>query len=269
MEQLTERPRIKERSARGPFTIDVDAILRAAQNIKTIEEFKDWTRRTIRPIFPHETLACGQGHLNAGGVALDYVVTVDYPIAHLLGIRNRAGGIDTPILRRGIATLEPQLFEADDPWPDIPERWMKCFCENDMRNTAAQAIIDTERCVGTYHSFHRIPGRLGGAHAEAVKRLAPVMHEVLYRVIGQLNLENKFATRLAGLSSREKQIARWVRLGKTNSEIASLSSLSENTVKHHLTAIFTKLELETRAELVRRMTEHEAQAALGFGTKIL
>jgi DNA-binding NarL/FixJ family response regulator len=60
-----------------------------------------------------------------------------------------------------------------------------------------------------------------------------------------------------------------VRLGKTNSEIAILSSLSENTVKHHLTAIFTKLELETRAELVRRLTEHEAQAALGFGTKIL
>jgi len=269
MEQLSERPRTRERSSRGPFMIDADAILRAAQNIKTPEEFKDWTRNTIRPVFPHETLACGYGHLNAGGVALDYVVTVDYPVAHLLGIRNRAGGIDTPILRRGIATLEPQLFEADDPWPDTPAAWMKSFSENDMRNTAAQAIIDVERCVGTYHSFHRIPGRLGSAHADAVKQLAPIMHEVLYRVIGQLNLENKFATRLAGLSSREKQIARWVRLGKTNSEIATLSCLSENTVKHHLTAIFTKLDLETRSELVRRLTEHETQAALGFGTKVL
>jgi hypothetical protein len=47
-------------------------------------------------------------------------VTIDYPVGHLDGIRNRAGGIDTPILRRWLATHEPQLFEADDPWPDVP-----------------------------------------------------------------------------------------------------------------------------------------------------
>jgi DNA-binding CsgD family transcriptional regulator len=249
--------------------IDADAITRAAQGVRTIDEFKQWTRDIIRPVFPHETLACGYGHLHAGGVALDYVLTVDYPINHLLGIRNRAGGIDTPILRRWLATHEPQLFEAEDPWPDISEAWLKCFNDNNMRNTAAQAVYDTERCVGTYHSFHRIPGRLGSAHAETVKQLAPIMHETLYRVIGQLNLENKFATLLAGLSSREKQIARWVRLGKTNSEIAALSRLSENTVKHHLTSIFGKLRMETRAELVHRLTEHETRTALGFGTKIL
>ncbi len=238
-------------------------------SLKTVDEFKEWARRKIRPIFPHETLACGYGHLHAGGVALDYVVTVDYPIGHLQGIRNKAGGIDTPILRRWLATREPQLFEVDHPWPDIPAAWLESFRAHGMKNTAAHAVYDTERCVGTYHSFHRIPGRLTSAHAEALKRLAPIMHEVLCRVIGQLNMQNGFVTRFAGLNLRDKELAQWVGLGKTNGEIAILTGLSENTVKHHLTSIFSELAVETRAQLVHRLTEYEMKTAPGFGTKVL
>jgi DNA-binding CsgD family transcriptional regulator len=190
-------------------------------------------------------------------------------VSYWHGIRNRAGGLDTPILRRWLATREPQLFEADRPWPDVPTEWFECFREHDMRNTAAHAVYDTQRCVGTYHSFHRVPGRLGSAHAEALKQLVPVMHEVLCRVVNLLNAEDKFALRLAGLSAREKEIARWVSVGKNNGEIADLSALSENTVKHHLTSIFGKLAVESRAQLVRRFAEHEAKAAPGFNTRIL
>jgi DNA-binding CsgD family transcriptional regulator len=246
----------------------IDAIALAADSVKTIDELKEWTRKKIRPVFPHETLACGYGHLHAGGVGLDCVVVIDYPIAHLQGIRNRAGGIDTPILRRWLATREPQLFEADQPWPDVSAAWLESFRKHGLKNTAALGVYDTERCVATYQSFHRIPGRLGSAHVEALKQLAPIMHEVLCGVIERLNIENKFASRLAGLSLREKEIARWVRLGKTNSEIASLYRLSENTVKHHLTNIFNKLAVETRAQLVHQLDEHEAKAAPGFGTQI-
>ena len=74
-------------------------------SLKTVDEFKEWTRKRIRPIFPHETLACGYGHLHAGGVSLDYMIGVDYPVDHLQKIRNRAGGIDTPILRRCWKTM--------------------------------------------------------------------------------------------------------------------------------------------------------------------
>jgi len=182
-------------------------------------------------------------------------------------MRKRAEGIDTPIMRRWLATREPQLFEADRPWPDVPAAWLESFRAQGLKNTAAHAVYDTERCVGTYHSFHRIPGRLGNAHVEALKQLAPIMHAVLCGVIALLNVEDDIATWLACLSSRENEIARWVRLGKTNIEIASLCRLSENTVKHHLTSIFNKLAVATRTQLVHRLDECEAQAAPGFGTK--
>ena len=139
--------------------IDINAL--DAGGVKTVDEYKEWTREKIRPVFPHKVLGSGHGHLHAGGVALDYVVTVDYPASYLQGIRNRVGAIDSPILRRWLATREPQLFEAARPWPDVPAAWLECFRECGLKNTAAHAVYDTERCVGTYHSFHRIPGRLG------------------------------------------------------------------------------------------------------------
>lgn len=251
------------------MTLVSDAVELEARDIKTVDAFKQWTREKIRPIFPHEALGCGYGHLHAGGVALDYVIAIDYPMAHLDGIRNRAGGIDTPILRRWLATREPQLFEDEAPWPDAPAAWLESFRRNRLKNAAAHAVYDTERCLGTYHFFHRIPGRLGSFHIEALKRLVPVMDKVLCRVIARLDLQNDFVTRLAGLSARENEIARWAGLGKTNGEIAVLSKLSENTVKHHLTNVFAKLAVETRAQLIHRLAEYETKVAPGFGTKII
>ncbi len=240
-----------------------------ASGVGTIDEYKAWTRRKIRPVFPHKILISGYGHLHAGGVAIDYLVTVDFPPGYLQRLRNRAGAIDTPILRRWLATREPQLFEPDRPWPDAPAGWLENFRESGLKNIAAHAVTDTERCVGTYHSFHRIPGRLGAAHARALERIVPVMHEVLCKVIDLARLDAGFARRLAALSARENEIVHWVKSGKSNTEIARLSGVSENTVKHHLTRIFGKLAVYTRVQLVQRLAERETRITPGFATKIL
>jgi len=247
----------------------IDAIALGADSVTTIDEFKAWTRAAVRPIFPHGAHISGHGHIHSAGVGLDYLVAVDYPLDYLLKVRNRAGGIDSPIMSRWMATRQPVLFEADDPWHDVPAEWLKGFREYDMRNAVAHGVYDTQRCVGTFQYFCRIPGRLGDFHAETVRQLAPIVHETLCRVITQLNTNNAFSTRLAELSAREREITQWLRIGKSNGEIASISGLSENTVKHHLTRIFRKLEVETRGQLLYRLAEHEVRLAPGYGMKIL
>jgi DNA-binding NarL/FixJ family response regulator len=52
-----------------------------------------------------------------------------------------------------------------------------------------------------------------------------------------------------GLSMREKEVALAVAEGLTNKQIARKFSLSEDTVKHHLTNIFEKLNVGSRLEL--------------------
>ncbi len=58
------------------------------------------------------------------------------------------------------------------------------------------------------------------------------------------------------LSAREKQVVAAVAEGCTNKDIAERFSLSEETVKHHLTHIFAKLGMSNRLELAFYAIHH-------------
>jgi DNA-binding NarL/FixJ family response regulator len=52
------------------------------------------------------------------------------------------------------------------------------------------------------------------------------------------------------LSARELQVAQAVAEGRSNKEVADLLSISERTVKAHLGAVFEKLGIRDRLQLV-------------------
>lgn len=57
---------------------------------------------------------------------------------------------------------------------------------------------------------------------------------------------------LARLSPREREVLNFIARGLDNSQIAASLVLSEKTVRNHVTAIFAKLEVETRAQAIVR-----------------
>ena len=59
-----------------------------------------------------------------------------------------------------------------------------------------------------------------------------------------------------GLTRREMQMVAAIVEGSSNREIAQKFSVREDTVKHHLTSIFSKLEVSTRLELALFAIEH-------------
>jgi DNA-binding CsgD family transcriptional regulator len=60
-----------------------------------------------------------------------------------------------------------------------------------------------------------------------------------------------------GLSPRELEVLRYVARGKTNKEIATELVLSERTIERHLSNIFTKLGVSTRAAATAFAYEHQ------------
>jgi DNA-binding NarL/FixJ family response regulator len=60
-----------------------------------------------------------------------------------------------------------------------------------------------------------------------------------------------------GLTARELQVLRLVATGKTNRLIAADLFLSEKTVARHLSNIFTKLGLSSRAAATAYAYEHD------------
>ncbi len=59
---------------------------------------------------------------------------------------------------------------------------------------------------------------------------------------------------LSALSAREVQVAHAVAAGKSNKEVAEQLFISERTVKAHLGAVFEKLGLRDRVQLVLRLS---------------
>jgi DNA-binding NarL/FixJ family response regulator len=62
---------------------------------------------------------------------------------------------------------------------------------------------------------------------------------------------------VGGLSTREIQVLRLVAAGKTNRQIASDLFISERTVERHLSNIFNKLDLSSRAAATAYAYQHQ------------
>lgn len=245
----------------------IEALRDSAEAVSTVEDFKHWTKTHLRPILPHEALISGWGHRHAGGVGLDVMVIVDFPAEHIDTIRNRAGAIDTPILRRWMATEKPVMFDIDHAWPDTPPQWLESFRRFGLRNVLAHAQWDMERAGGTYHSFYRMPHAPGAHECRTLAELMPLLHETFCRVVQSISAADRFSVCLASLTAREREIVHWLGLGKTNAEIGCIGHISENTVKHYVTDIFNKLGVSNRTQLVRRLSEHETRRP-GYNTKV-
>jgi DNA-binding NarL/FixJ family response regulator len=63
--------------------------------------------------------------------------------------------------------------------------------------------------------------------------------------------------KIASLTKRERELAILVGEGLTNREIAQRLFVSESTVRHHLTSVFTKLGVSNRFELILLLYRHE------------
>lgn len=103
-----------------------------------------------------------------------------------------------------------------------------------LKDSAPETLVDAVRTV---------------ASGEAL--LAPsVTRKLIGHYVGQGSADPELAEAVAELTERELEVMRLVARGMTNSEIASELHLGEGTVKTHVTAVLSKLDLTNRAQIV-------------------
>lgn len=243
----------------GTRDVHVRDICEAAAEVRTVDQFKDWVRHEVRHVLAHGALACGHGRVTAAGVSMDYVLTVDYPVEHLAALRNVAGGIETPIMRRWFETGTPVLFEAAHPWPGVPEEWLANFRHHQLVNAAVHACYDRASCVGTYFSFHRLPPPLGQVQRAILTGITPLLHETLMRVIAHVEAA---ASEWPALSDEERELAKQIAGGRGNADIAATLGIAESTVSDRIASIVGKTGLGDRAGLARAMAARGPGAAM-------
>ena len=94
---------------------------------------------------------------------------------------------------------------------------------------------------------------------EAIRQVAGggrYVHPVLGARMVAADAAERAAADADPLSDREREVLRLLALGHTNQEIAKQLYISVSTAETHRAHIMQKLQLETRAELVRYAIEH-------------
>ncbi|HEX6020577.1 MAG TPA: helix-turn-helix transcriptional regulator, partial [Solirubrobacter sp.] len=124
------------------------------------------------------------------------------------------------------------------------------------RTLAGRAAGDDEVAIGL---LERAESELGGCGAvrlrdEAARELRRRGHRAGARRRRAAGTEG-----LAALSGREREVADLVAAGRTNKEIAGELFLSEKTVESHMSRLFGKLGVRSRAEVAEAVGREHAE----------
>lgn len=89
------------------------------------------------------------------------------------------------------------------------------------------------------------------------RRLVPdVIHFLNEKNRQDISVENSHPPALSTLTQRELEVAELVYRGKSTAQIAEMLNISRRTVKAHLGAIFKKLNVTGRVELILFLKDH-------------
>ena len=94
--------------------------------------------------------------------------------------------------------------------------------------------------------MQKLTGILNSADVEEKAELSDLVKNE-QKGISDSSLEEKF--KKAGLTTREKEIAKLIAEGCTNAQISSLLYISEGTVKNYVSVIYDKFDIKDRAKL--------------------
>ena len=156
----------------------------------------------------------------------------------ILWFRLRAGEVIGAVLPRlGLAERQHLVLLCDEPDEGMVMQALSAGAAGCCNTHAAPEVLKQVAIVvgnGGLWVGQSLLQRLVGSTA---------------RILGQRAGEARHDDWVALLSEREIQVARQVASGASNREIASQLSISERTVKAHLTSIFEKLGLRDRLQL--------------------
>lgn len=220
-----------------------------ANDIASPNDFRSWTRHSVRKLFPHEAVIAGLARRQSGQVRVEALLGAGFPMGFIDAVTRRRGSFVCPTLEVWFRQHRPQLFDPmHGAVGHAPAQASSEFQAYQLKNVAAHGVLSPTRDSATYFSFSQVPHTLTQRHGFLLELLAPHLHRA-YLAAGAIHPMPPAAP-AARLSTSERAVLRALYLEVPTQSIAEARGTSKNTVKHQIQSLLTKLGACDRNEAV-------------------
>lgn len=219
-----------------------------ATQVTTTHDFEAWVKGSIRPFFPHDMLIAGSVRDDFTEIAIDRLISVDFPMTYIEAVKLNHGSFTCPTLDSWFSSgHRSRLF---DPTVDKGEMvpWAPEFYKFELKNDAAHGVVSPDRRTATYFSFSGIPGPLSDRHRQLLELIVPHLHQAYVRAISSTVVHADCAK----LSDFEATLLHWISKGKSDADIAAIHGRTPHAIKHGIRRLLAKLNVATRYEALAK-----------------
>ncbi|WP_249165878.1 LuxR C-terminal-related transcriptional regulator [Bradyrhizobium sp. AUGA SZCCT0431] len=210
-----------------------------------------WVEGPLRAFFPFERFLAAYGNLSGGRIQMRQLISSGHSTEFLAGLESRfdlkARGYFAWWVANRKAFVLDRKAPDDADMPKIATRRELDEIERfSLGVVAAHGVIDPYSNAGTYLSFS---GVAGSDHKRTIAELdliAPVLHTLFLLT----RPPARAAADLTVLTNRQRELVDLALTGLPDKAIARQLKISEDTVGNHFRAIYEKLAIRKRSQLI-------------------
>ena len=237
------------------LVLNLDIALR----VHSRSHFFSWTQGLLQSLIRHEVLICALRSGEPSSLSVDSFAmnAVDPAIYGETFLRD--------------ARVAPGLIKA---WEERRHRPVVCAVGDlsalaggsfarELERVGATRLVahgthDSDGLAASFFVFACAPGADAHRQAYIAQLVVPFLHAAWMRARMNGRIRGSDApkpARTSTITSREREILRWIYLGKSNFEIGAILGISPLTVKNHVQKILRKLNVVNRAQAVGKALE--------------
>ncbi len=211
-----------------------------------------WVDGPLQKFFPFEKFLGAYGNLSGGRIQMRSLVSSGHSPEFLSGLEGRfdlkARGCFAWWVSNRKAFILDKSGALDDAGVPIAatKRELEEIDRFSLGVVAAHGVIDPFVNAGTYLSFAGVPATQPKRALAALGLLAPELH-TLFLLTKQAE---KPAIDLIALTDRQRELVDLALTGLSDKAIARRLAISDNTVGNHFRAIYERLGVTKRSQLI-------------------
>ena len=250
----------QHRTLEGEDQEHLVSVINSSLRVANMHHFFSWSQGAVQLLLPHEILVCGVAM--GAGLPMRFMRFSSsryFDDACFAEVCQPVEGLLPRMILHSNQTGHACMLGTGAPQRYCDEALLPLLESSELRNAAADGQRGSDGRLKSYFCFSRVEMSLGSRVEYLLQLLVPFLHTTLSRVISNevpdAGIDGVQNAPL--VTAREVQVLNYIKLGKTNQQIAEELALSPLTVKNHVQRILRKLNASNRG--------HAVTLALNFG----